>query len=205
MPEQGPETGSEGFFSSLEIIGQFHRSYILCQDGNDLLLIDQHAAHERIGFEQLRQQLREGGIERQALLFPEVLELNFREAALFEEYRGELGRLGFELEPFGGNSFALKAVPRLLERVPADRLLRDVACELASVGKSALVEESLEAVLILIACHSVIRANQRLSTVEIRGLMEALDQVDFSAHCPHGRPVMRRLPLSDIERMFKRT
>ncbi len=204
MPKPAGEPQEGGFFSSLEIIGQYTRSYIVCQDGADLILIDQHAAHERIGFEKLRSEYRRGRIERQALMFPAVLELDFKEAALLEEYHEELAQLGFEIEPFGGKTFALKAIPQILGDAKAEQLIRDVAGEMATVGKSGLAEEALEDVLILMACHSVIRANQTLSMEQIHALMAELDKVDFKAHCPHGRPVMKRLALSEIERMFKR-
>ncbi|NIQ95698.1 MAG: DNA mismatch repair protein MutL, partial [Desulfuromonadales bacterium] len=96
-------------FSSLRVLGQYHQSYILCQDGDDLVLVDQHAAHERVRFEELRRQHDSLAIERQTLLFPLVLELDFREAAQLQEHLGALDELGFEVEPFGGNSFAVKA------------------------------------------------------------------------------------------------
>ncbi len=201
---QAIEEGPAGFFSSLHVIGQYRQSYILCQDGDDLVLIDQHAAHERIGFERLRSQFQRGQIETQALLFPAVLELDFNEAAVLEEHLDDLRRLGFDIEPFGGKSFALKAIPQLLGDSQAERLVCDVAGELATIGKSALAEEALDDVLILMACHNVVRANQGLGHLEMKGLLKELDQVDFSAHCPHGRPVMIRHSLGEIEKMFKR-
>ncbi|WP_298036952.1 DNA mismatch repair endonuclease MutL [uncultured Desulfuromonas sp.] len=206
--ENAPEPlmiATGGFFSSLELIGQYRSSYILCQDGEDLILVDQHAAHERIGFERLCAQFRQGTVECQALLFPTVIEVDFREAALLKEQLGELERLGFELEPFGGKSFALKAVPRLLRDAEAEQLVLDVAAEIASVGKSGLAEEALDKVLMLMACHGVIRANQGLAPAEMLALLRDLDGVDFKAHCPHGRPVMSRLAGVEVERMFKRT
>jgi DNA mismatch repair protein MutL len=205
LPAREPQGGKGGFFSALEIIGQYRRSYILAQDGDDLILIDQHAAHERIAFERLRAQFRQGSVERQALLFPAVLELDFREAALLNEHLEELGRLGFDLEPFGGKTLALKAVPRLLSDADAERLVRDVAGEIATVGNSALVEEALDEVFAVMACHSVVRANQTLGPAQIGALLRELDHVDFKAHCPHGRPVMKRLCLAEVERMFKRS
>lgn len=197
--------GEAGFFSGLTVLGQYRRSYILCQDGDDLVLIDQHAAHERIGFERLRAEYRQGKLARQALLFPAVLEFDFREAALFQEHLEDLGRLGFEIEPFGGKAFLLKAIPHLLDSSAAEQLVRDVVNEIAAIGRSALADEGIEAVLILMACHGVVRANQTLATEQIRALLRDLDAVDFSAHCPHGRPVMKRLSLVEIERMFKRS
>jgi DNA mismatch repair protein MutL len=194
-----------GFFASLQVLGQYRRSFILCQDGDDLVLIDQHAAHERIGFERLRAEYRHGRIERQRLLFPVTLDLDFREADVFAEHLSDLECLGFELEPFGGRTFVLKAVPRLLAEARTERLLRDVAAELAAVGRSALAAEAVEAVLAVMACHGVVRANQTLTTAEIAALLRDLDRVDFRAHCPHGRPVMKRLTLAEVERMFRRS
>ena len=194
-----------GFFAGLNIIGQYGNSYLLCQDGDDLILIDQHAAHERVGFERLKGQLRQGRIERQTLLFPDVLEFDFRQAALLQEHLADVERLGFEVEPFGGNSFVLKAVPQLLHKADPVALLRDVAGELAQIGQSGKLEEALDQVLILMACHTMVRANQKLSFPQMQALLNDMDTVDFKGHCPHGRPVMQRLSRGEIEKMFKRT
>ncbi|AMV72619.1 DNA mismatch repair endonuclease MutL [Desulfuromonas carbonis] len=195
----------EGYFASLAIIGQYRRSYLLCQDGDDMVLIDQHAAHERIGFERLKAQFLAAGIERQLLLFPSLLELDFREAAWLGEHLDDLARLGFEIEPFGGNAFVVKATPQLLGEVTVNDLIRDVAGELAALGNSGLLEDALDKVLIRMACHGMLRANQTLSPAEGRALLEDLDRVDFRGNCPHGRPVMKRLTLAEVERMFKRS
>jgi DNA mismatch repair protein MutL len=203
--DSGAAAEARGFFGSLRIIGQYRNSYIVCQDGNDLVLIDQHAAHERIGFERLRRQFLGGQIERQALLFPVVIELDFREADPFSGQLEKLDRLGFDIEHFGGKSFVLKGVPRLLKQTEAEQLVRDIAAEITLVGKSALAEDSLDKIFILMACHGVIRANQALSMPEMSALLKDLDGVDFSAHCPHGRPVMTRQSLGEIEKMFKRS
>ncbi len=194
----------KGFFSSLRVIGQFRGSYLLCQDGDDLVLVDQHAAHERVRFEGLRRQQREGRIESQSLLFPEILELDHRQAALFSENLDELEGLGFKVEPFGPGAFALTALPRVLSGVDALGLVRDVAGELDQQGSSGLAEDALESVLMLMACHGAVKANQELSPAQIRALFGDLDEVDFNAHCPHGRPVMIRLTLAEVERLFKR-
>jgi DNA mismatch repair protein MutL len=200
--EQKDQTG---FFGGAIIIGQYRESYIICQSGDDLLLIDQHAAHERIAFEKLRTQYRASGVERQMLMFPLVLEFDFREGAVVAEHLEFLERLGFEIEPFGGTAFAVKAVPHLFSGGETERLIRDVVGELATIGKSSLVEQALDGLLMLMACHRVVRANQVLSTAEIRALLSELDKTPFNAQCPHGRPVMQRLTLTDVERMFKRT
>jgi DNA mismatch repair protein MutL len=198
--------GSEvsGFFSRLQILGQYHYSYILCQDGSDLILIDQHAAHERVGFEKLRHAYTAGKIPSQTLLFPEVLELDFNSATALGENRHELELLGFEIEPFGGKSFALKAIPQLLEKQNVSGLVVDIALELERIGHTAQLRESIDEVLILMACHSVIRANQALSNMEIMALFQELDRIDFKANCPHGRPVIQRMTLTEIERLFRR-
>ncbi len=199
-----PGADDSGFFASLKIIGQYHQSYILCQDGEDLVLIDQHAAHERVGFEKLRHAYSAGKIPSQALLFPEILELDFNSSNALSQQLDELATLGFEVEPFGGNSFALKAIPQLLGHQSAVKLVTDVAVEIERVGKTGQLRDSIDDVLIMMACHSVIRANQALSTVEIQALFADLDKIDFKANCPHGRPVLQRLSLLEIERMFRR-
>lgn len=193
-----------GYFSSLQILGQYHQSYILCQDGDDLVLIDQHAAHERVGFEKLKALYAQGEVPSQELLFPEILELDFNSAAALDEQSEELQRLGFRVEPFGGNAFALKAVPQLLAGRSAAGLVVDVALELERIGRAGALRDSLDEVLILMACHSVIRANQALALPEIRALLQELDGIDFNAQCPHGRPVQKRLTLAEVERMFRR-
>ena len=199
-----PGSVADGFFTRLQILGQYHYSYILCQDGSDLILIDQHAAHERVGFEKLRHAYTAGTVTAQALLFPEVFELDFNSATALNENRQELEKLGFEIEPFGGKSFALKAIPQLLEGHDTTKLVVDVALELERVGKTGQLRESIDDILILMACHSVIRANQALSTIEIKALFRQLDQIDFKANCPHGRPVVQRMTLTEIERLFRR-
>ncbi|MDA3904140.1 MAG: DNA mismatch repair endonuclease MutL [Desulfuromusa sp.] len=199
-----PGSEATGFFTRLQILGQYHQSYILCQDGADLILIDQHAAHERVGFEKLRHAYAAGTIPSQTLLFPEVLELDFNSATALGDNQHELETLGFEIEPFGGKSFALKAIPQLLENRSAARLVVDVALELERVGRTGQLRESIDEILILMACHSVIRANQALVTVEIKALLQELDRIDFKANCPHGRPVMQRMTLTQIERLFRR-
>jgi DNA mismatch repair protein MutL len=196
---------SPGVFSPMEILGQFHRSYILCQDGADLVLIDQHAAHERIAFEQLRSQFSSGRLESQTLLLPVVLEVDFRMADALHQHLDSLTDLGFGIEPFGPRSLVVKAIPQLLVHCDAERLLLDVAADLVVLSRSGRVEETMDELLMKMACHNTVRANQVLSTVQIRELLRELDQVDFSAHCPHGRPVMKRLSLVEVERMFHRS
>lgn len=194
----------KGFFSSLDILGQLLGCYLVCVSQRGMALIDQHAAHERIAFERMRQQLEKGEVGRQNLLIPQVLELPVGEAALFEEGLGVLDDLGFTVERFGPSRFAIKAVPALLPEGDYRELMRRMVAELAEVGRSREVREELEERLMTIACHSVIRANRKLDREEIRALLKGLDEVDFATQCPHGRPVLLEFTQEQLERMFKR-
>ena len=199
-----PFAGS--YFSSLRIIGQFRASYIVAEDDDHLLLIDQHAAHERIGFERLRREFHDGAVARQGLLFPQIVEFDFKETALLREYLQPLQRFGFELEPFGPRTFALKAVPQLLaERDNFVQLLHDLASDLGELGVSRRVEDALDSFLLLISCHGMVRARQKLTPAEMTALLVDLDRIDFNAHCPHGRPVYSRLSDPEIARLFRRS
>ena len=199
-----PFAGS--YFSSLRIIGQFRASYIVAEDDDHLLLIDQHAAHERIGFERLRREFHGGAVARQGLLFPQIMEFDFKETALLTEYLQPLHRLGFELEPFGPRTFALKAVPQLLAgRDNFSQLLHDLAGDLGELGVSRRIEDALDSFLLLISCHGMVRARQKLTPAEMAALLNDLDGIDFNAHCPHGRPVYSRLSDAEIARLFRRS
>ncbi len=206
-PESPPAAGAggvPGFFSTLTVIGQFHASYLLCQEGENLLLIDQHAAHERVAFERLRSQLRSGKVASQGLLFPETVEFTFGEAAAIREHREELERLGFDLEPFGGATWLLKEIPCLLSGGESVPTLRDILEELRGVGRSRAFSDVAEETLTTIACHSVVRGKRILSRPEIAALFAQMDEAGFAANCPHGRPVYKSLSLGEIEKMFKR-
>lgn len=203
----------DGWSSSLEsqalpegwrLIGQYLNSYLLCQADDELVMVDQHAAHERIGFERLRMQLASNGIESQTLLFPLVLELEHREAAVLSEHLDDFGRFGFEVEAFGGRSFTIKSVPALVADVDAERLVRDLAAELNEIGRTGKLDNEIERVLAVIACHSMVRANQALSLSEMQQLLKDLAEIDFGSCCPHGRPIMHRLPKREIEKLFHR-
>jgi DNA mismatch repair protein MutL len=193
-----------GFFSTLAVIGQFNSAYILCQEGTDLVLIDQHAAHERVAFELLKAQFAAGEVETQGLLFPETMELSFRESAALNEHLDNIIRLGFALEPFGGTTWLVKGAPGMLSGGDHQRTLRDILEELMTLGRSRSFGDAVEEILARIACHSVVRGQHPLTTAEIRALFARMDTADFASNCPHGRPVMQRITLGEIEKMFKR-
>lgn len=194
-----------GYYSSLSVIGQYNAMYILCQDDRDLVLIDQHAAHERIAFQQLKDQHRSSAVEMQGLLFPETVELTFAESACISEHLTDYARLGFDIEPFGGTTYLLKGVPRLLAHTDYLTTLRDILTDYLQLSRSSTAEDLLDEILAKIACHSVVRGVHQLSLPEIRSLLSQMDRTDFAATCPHGRPVICRFTLGEIEKMFKRS
>ncbi len=198
--------GGEGLYSSLRIIGQIKELYIVCSSENGMVLIDQHAAHERINYEKLKSAYTEDKEpEVQELLVPEVIEFTPYEASLIEKHKGEFETLGLRVEEFGNNSFLIRSVPALLKNVDSASLLKDVISEVASTGKQESISEKIDLVIATMACHSSIRAKFELNLEEMKALLEELDRMEFPHSCPHGRPVAQELSYYDIERMFKRT
>jgi DNA mismatch repair protein MutL len=169
-----------------------------------LALIDQHAAHERIFFEKFRQQLLAGEVQKQSLLIPQSIDLTAGELLLLEQKLALLEGLGFVLEPFGPDAYAITAVPALLPEGDYRPVVRRMVAELAEVENSEKLRQHLEERLATMACHSVIRANRRLEMSEMRTLLCELDQVDFATQCPHGRPVVIQFDRDQLDRMFKR-
>ena len=205
-PADGPLSPPDrGSFGALRFVGQVFRGYLVCEGDDRLVLVDQHAAHERVAFERLRAQHATGAIERQALLLPVTVELD---PAQVEAVQGgaadALAALGFEIEPFGERAFLIRAVPALLGRDDPRLLLEDLADGLAEVGSHLSGAEALEAVLGRIACHSVIRVGRALATAEVEALLADLDALTFGSNCPHGRPVSVELTRGQLERMFGR-
>ena len=186
------------------MVGPLHRLYLGCEGADEIVLIDQHAAHERVQFERLRAGFRHGSVPSQPLLFPVTLELPPLEREAAEAYGPELLRLGFELEPFGAGTVALKAAPALLRGDEATQVAQDLLSELAQVGRASALEERVDGLLATLACHSAVRAGDPLTITEAQALLEQLDAVDFQGNCPHGRPVVVRARLGDLERGFGR-
>jgi DNA mismatch repair protein MutL len=197
------EGGSTPFFSGLSYIGQLHRTYLVCEGAGELILVDQHAAHERVAYARLRaaHSLRE--VRRQRLLFPLPLEVDEASAAVVDA-GGTLDALGFEVERTGPRTVRVRAVPELLKDADPKPLLREVLGQLAEGNPTSDTLEGIDHVLATMACHSVVRAGDVLGRSEAVGLLSQLDDVDLRSHCPHGRPVMLRLPLPEIERRFGR-
>lgn len=203
MPERA-EPAPAGYFSSLQVFGQLLGCYLVCGSSNGLVLIDQHAAHERVAFERLRRQMDAGRVERQSLLIPQTIELSAGEMILLEQKVDVMEHFGFLLEPFGPGSYAIMAVPALLPDGDHAQIVRQMVAELADVDTSTRLRQHLEDRLATIACHSVIRASRRLDLHEMRALLQDLDGIDFATQCPHGRPVLIEWSEAELERMFKR-
>ena len=191
-------------FSALRVVGQLHNLYIVCESDGGLVLIDQHAAHERILFEQLKQRGNDRPSAAQKLLVPETLELNFREAEILAQMLSELKNLGLDIEPFGKNTFVIKAVPALLSGQDLRPMIHEIVEKTAAVGSAPGLEDTLDQCRMVMACHGALRANQQLSDAQIRELLHQLDQCENPAHCPHGRPSWIRWDLNTLEKLFKR-
>ncbi len=200
-----PRVARAGYFGSLRFIGQHARTYLLCEaPGGTLVVIDQHASHERFLFHRLREVLRASRMERQPFLVPPVVTLPAALARALEASIAEVGRLGIEVEPFGGDSFAVKSAPAILGGTPMQPLLADLAQQIEEASRGSAVDEALDGLLATMACHAAVRAHEDLSREEARALLDGLDAVDFKARCPHGRPVVVELPLADLERRVGR-
>lgn len=190
-------------FVDLRVLGQLATTYVLCEGRGELVIIDQHAAHERVTLDRLRRARAARLGAGQRLLTPVVVELTPARAAALAPRLDVLGQLGFEVEPFGGDSVAVKQVPQALAAVDPERLVRDVADDLAEGGRGRPLDDVVEGVLNTMACHGSVRAGRQLSPYEMRELLRALDQVDFEV-CAHGRPVCIRVSPGELERRFHR-
>ena len=183
---------------------QLHETYIVAQTEDGLVLVDQHAAHERLVYEKLKRQAAEAGIAAQALLIPEIVELSDDDRARLLAVAGDLGRLGLTVEPFGHGAVAVRETPALLGPVDAAGLVRDILDEIADLGASTTLGARLDAVLSRVACHGSVRAGRRMSADEMNALLREMEATPRSGQCNHGRPTYVALRLSDIERLFGR-
>ena len=209
IPQRTPRSGQAPIwqkkrFGDMRVIGQLHNTYIVCEAEGGLILIDQHAAHERILFEAFsaRSAGRKPSVQR--LLMPETIELGYREAAVLAKILPDLKELGLEIEPFGGNTFVVKAVPVLL----AEREVKPLVVELVEnnieLGAAPDLAQVLQKCRMIMACHGAIRANLALTEKQIEGLLNQLDECHNPSHCPHGRPTWLRWELKTLEKSFQR-
>lgn len=184
---------------------QVHENYIIAQTEKGIVIVDQHAAHERLVYEKLKTQMAENGVAAQALLIPEVVELSENEAAQLLEIADDLAKFGLTIEPFGGGAIAVRETPAILGEVNAEAMIRDILDELADQGNSASVQARIEAILSRVACHGSIRSGRRMQAAEMNALLREMEATPLSGQCNHGRPTYVELKLADIERLFGRT
>ncbi len=190
--------------SAFFVIGQLGNTYILCQSEEGLVLVDQHAAHERVVYETLRKGILEGPLQVQPFLIPKRMELSAADAGALEEYADSLARAGLELEHFGGVTFLLRAVPALLVNADLDSLLKETIDRVRENHGEPDGGAILNEILSVMACHGAVRAGKPLSMREMSSLLDELERTDMPTNCPHGRPVSRKISWAELERMFKR-
>ncbi|MBI4581885.1 MAG: hypothetical protein HY718_19465, partial [Planctomycetes bacterium] len=184
---------------------QIHRCYLVAETPDGLLIIDQHALHERILFEQLSQQFTRGPLESQRLLLPEIIDVSPDQVAVIESHDDTLHRIGLELSAYGPGSIAVHAAPSLLRPERTREFVRDLIDRLTDRQAPASTELLVNDLLAMMACKAAVKAGDSLTPDEIAALMSQRPRVDRSTNCPHGRPTSLRLTIADLERQFKRT
>ncbi len=184
--------------------GQLHETYIVAQTGDGIVIVDQHAAHERLVYERMKVALESKGVERQSLLIPEIVDLEPGDCRRLTERADELAELGLVIEPFGDGAIAVREVPAMLGKLDAAGMLRDLADELADFDETLSLKERLGEVCGTMACHGSVRAGRRLNGPEMDALLREMEATPHSGQCNHGRPTYVELKLKDIERLFGR-
>jgi DNA mismatch repair protein MutL len=204
-PERQPAQPSGAAYPLGAARAQVHGTYIIAETEGSLVIVDQHAAHERIVLERMKAMLAQGGVARQALLIPEVVELAEDEVALLADWSHELAELGLALEPFGPGAVVVRETPALLGHTDVKGLVRDLVSTLLNEGDARALKDRLEAVASTMACHGSVRAGRRLTPPEMNALLREMEATPFSGQCNHGRPTWIELKKGDIERLFGRT
>ena len=183
---------------------QLHENYIVAQTATGIVIVDQHAAHERLVYERLKRQQAETGIRAQALLIPEIVDLSPTDAARLLDAAPALAKIGLTIEPFGGNAIAIRETPAILGPVNGEALIRDILDELTDAGDSQLVQAKIDAILSRMACHGSVRSGRQMRPEEMNALLREMEATPLSGQCNHGRPTYVELSLHDIERLFGR-
>lgn len=184
---------------------QIHENYIIAQTETGIVIVDQHAAHERLTYERLKKQRDAKAVQRQALLVPEIITLDQDKAALLLDHTETLKTLGLEIDSFGPDSISVQAIPAILgQKTDIKRLILDIIQEIEEEGSSTILEEKINAVLSTMACHGSVRSGRRLNAQEMNQLLREMEQTPLSGQCNHGRPTYIELSLDDIEKLFGR-
>ncbi len=199
-----PSAGEPWKQHGLEIVGSFLDLYIFCRSGDNLVVIDQHAAHERLLYEKLKKQFLSGRIAAQNLLFAQTVELSRFQSQLVEKNQEEIERLGFSLRDFGGNTYIISAVPALAGQTDPAELFINILDRFGSEHEKTSGPGPLEEILADMACKAAVRSGDRLSEKEIDALLNQMAKADFFSHCPHGRPVIKSFRADEIKKWFHR-
>jgi len=203
-PYEAPPAAQDTTFPLGAARAQVHENYIIAQTQTGIVIVDQHAAHERLVYERLKRQRDQMGITAQALLIPEIIELDGSDAARLLAIAADLAALGLTIEPFGGHAIAVRETPAILGNVSARALVQDVLDELADQGDSPSLLAKMDAILSRMACHGSIRSGRQMRAEEMNALLREMEDTPLSGQCNHGRPTYVELKLSDIERLFGR-
>ena len=185
-------------------LAQLQGVYVLAENAQGLVLVDMHAAHERILYERLKHAMRSEGLRGQPLLMPEALALSQREADCAEEYAAHFAALGFELQRLSVETVAIRQIPALLSQANAGALVRDVLSDLLEYGTSDRIQAHHDELLATMACHGAVRANRRLSVPEMNALLRDMERTERSGQCNHGRPTWTQLGMDELNRLFLR-
>ncbi len=183
---------------------QIHENYIVAQTADGMVIVDQHAAHERLVYERLKSQMAENAVRAQALLIPDVVDLSSDDCARILAIAPDLARLGLTVEPFGGSAVCIRETPAILGQINASAMIRDILDELDDLGETQTVQERIEAILSRVACHGSVRSGRRMSGEEMNALLREMEATPHSGQCNHGRPTYVELKLADIEKLFGR-
>jgi DNA mismatch repair protein MutL len=185
-------------------VAQVHGTFIVAQTNDGVIIVDQHAAHERIVYERMKQALAEGGVKRQILLIPDVVDMDTPSAARLLERAADFAELGLVIEGFGDNTILVREIPALLGQTDVKALLRDLADECAEFGAATSLKDKLEDVCSTLACHGSVRAGRALNAAEMNALLRQMEHTPNSGQCNHGRPTYVELKKSDLEKLFDR-
>lgn len=204
VDEPAPSTAPAPEFPLGVARAQLHETYIVAQTSDGIVIVDQHAAHERLVYEKMKRQMAQGGVKRQALLIPDIVELSEDETARVLERADELAELGLEIEPFGNGAVCVRATPTLFGEMDVAGLIQDLADDLAEYDAGLALKERFEEVMGNMACRGSVRAGRRLNAEEMNALLRQMEDTPHSGQCNHGRPTYVELKLADIERLFGR-
>jgi len=192
------------YFSSLKVIGQIMKTYILCEGDDGLIIIDQHAAHERIGYERLVKNYEEKKIKQETLLIPTVIKLSPEKFAIFMDNLSFFNEIGFEIDIFGVNTITIRKIPTILNRKNIENLMKEIIDDYLITGFSLAYDETMKKIFSTISCHSVVRGGDELNKYEMESLLMLMDEYEFSSNCPHGRPVYYKISRYELDKKFHR-